>query len=602
MQRQFCFSSLSVPRIKKSTQLVFIAQNCGFCYFRKFWLLSRRFHFIHPYKLIQDNFVFSPDIRNNDKAWYQQGQRQDPATVRFLSLKDYGSLRMSGMGQLGIFWIDMGERLGSFLDLRWWDYSDTPMHRFRADLYRDGEVLRTCTERLKGRLSVSCIGSGIPDTDRSTILRILTGKGFGFAASDIRTVFDPASCSIVLKHDAGYYAGKTDITRKFYRDHPRSALQGITSEGLRNFDYEKKTPVMKDDSTIATMLRACVIALAVKSDIQQGKMTLTSLARHGFTAPVSFAMAYRSEESGRKSPTHYFCMTVDPSDGSLTFSHFTHDELLRDRTEWQIKIASAFGMDGDLTEHNPLGTELAFWEDIDDIHVIRNTGENVIPNVELLVRDYEAMSGKKMTLNEFEKRFGRYRADMIAAGTFSAEELGGYWQKIMEKLKGETVLSYAQLQSAIYHRDSLKFYNRFKPYPPDFAVFPRTGDHLVKYGLLPLTGGWWFRTPSYNPENPGETRVDSVSYFLGSKDSLNYSQERGVVIRQIIRRNGKPVDDAFIRKILGMMYVDFVRIKQWTVLPFPAKYLREYIDIMKTQSPEGLRTAADAVQDEDGTD
>ena len=465
MQRQFCFSSLSVPRIKKSTQLVFIAQNCGFCYFRKFWLLSRRFHFIHPYKLIQDNFVFSPDIRNNDKAWYQQGQRQDPATVRFLSLKDYGSLRMSGMGQLGIFWIDMGERLGSFLDLRWWDYSDTPMHRFRADLYRDGEVLRTCTERLKGRLSVSCIGSGIPDTDRSTILRILTGKGFGFAASDIRTVFDPASCSIVLKHDAGYYAGKTDITRKFYRDHPRSALQGITSEGLRNFDYEKKTPVMKDDSTIATMLRACVIALAVKSDIQQGKMTLTSLARHGFTAPVSFAMAYRSEESGRKSPTHYFCMTVDPSDGSLTFSHFTHDELLRDRTEWQIKIASAFGMDGDLTEHNPLGTELAFWEDIDDIHVIRNTGENVIPNVELLVRDYEAMSGKKMTLNEFEKRFGRYRADMIAAGTFSAEELGGYWQKIMEKLKGETVLSYAQLQSAIYHRDSLKFYNRFKPYP-----------------------------------------------------------------------------------------------------------------------------------------
>ena len=51
-----------------------------------------------------------------------------------------------------------------------------------------------------------------------------------------------------------------------------------------------------------------------------------------------------------------------------------------------------------------------------------------------------------------------------------------------------------------------------------------------------------------------------------------------------------------------MMYVDFVRIKQWTVLPFPAKYLREYIDIMKTQSPEGLRTAADAVQDEDGTD
>lgn len=56
--------------------------------------------------------------------------------------------------------------------------------------------------------------------------------------------------------------------------------------------------------------------------------------------------------------------------------------------------------------------------------------------MELLVRDYEAMSGKKMTLNEFEKRFGRYRADMIAAGTFSAEELGGYWQKIMEKLKG----------------------------------------------------------------------------------------------------------------------------------------------------------------------
>ena len=171
----------------------------------------------HPYKLIQDNFVFSPDTRGNDKAWFRQGQREDPATVRFLSLKDYASLRMSGMGQLGIFWTDMCERLGSYLDLRWWDYSCTPMHRFRADLYRDGEVLRACTERLKGRLSVSCIGSGIPDTDKNTILRILTGKEFGFTDSDIRTVFDPAACSIVIKHDGdletchAYHAPGCDV-------------------------------------------------------------------------------------------------------------------------------------------------------------------------------------------------------------------------------------------------------------------------------------------------------------------------------------------------------------------------------------------------------
>ena len=56
--------------------------------------------------------------------------------------------------------------------------------------------------------------------------------------------------------------------------------------------------------------------------------------------------------------------------------------------------------------------------------------------------------------------------------------------------------------------------------------------------------------------------------------------ERASHIRKIIPYESKVL---FFRDLLNLMNVTFIRNGQLTVLPFPVKYLREYIQIQKSK-------------------
>lgn len=60
-----------------------------------------------------------------------------------------------------------------------------------------------------------------------------------------------------------------------------------------------------------------------------------------------------------------------------------------------------------------------------------------------------------------------------------------------------------------------------------------------------------------------------------------YSAFEAIVVRQMYSNGGKSVDDGFVRKLFDLMKVRFVRYNNYTVLPFPAKYLREARNILE---------------------
>lgn len=62
-------------------------------------------------------------------------------------------------------------------------------------------------------------------------------------------------------------------------------------------------------------------------------------------------------------------------------------------------------------------------------------------------------------------------------------------------------------------------------------------------------------------------------YFVGTKRKmLQTSLHNACIVRKVIS-----MEDAIdFQKLLPLMAVDFVRNNQYTVLPFPFKYLREY--------------------------
>ena len=67
-------------------------------------------------------------------------------------------------------------------------------------------------------------------------------------------------------------------------------------------------------------------------------------------------------------------------------------------------------------------------------------------------------------------------------------------------------------------------------------------------------------------------------YTVGQYGILNQSVFTSPIVRQILRADGGQPSEEVIMKLLEMMQVGFVRMKNYTVLPFPAKYLRELVN------------------------
>lgn len=66
---------------------------------------------------------------------------------------------------------------------------------------------------------------------------------------------------------------------------------------------------------------------------------------------------------------------------------------------------------------------------------------------------------------------------------------------------------------------------------------------------------------------------DQFNYFVGTKhNGLHTSVHNACIVRKVISSGEKIV----FLKLLSLMAVEFVRNNQYTVLPFPFKYLREY--------------------------
>jgi hypothetical protein len=66
--------------------------------------------------------------------------------------------------------------------------------------------------------------------------------------------------------------------------------------------------------------------------------------------------------------------------------------------------------------------------------------------------------------------------------------------------------------------------------------------------------------------------------MVGQYDTPNQSITTSPVVRQILRADGEKPSEVVITKLLELMQVGFVRTKTYTVLPFPAKYLREVMN------------------------
>ena len=71
---------------------------------------------------------------------------------------------------------------------------------------------------------------------------------------------------------------------------------------------------------------------------------------------------------------------------------------------------------------------------------------------------------------------------------------------------------------------------------------------------------------------------DKLYYFVGTKDkALQQSINNACILREVITTG----EQIFMKDLFQLLAVEFVRNGQYTVVPFPFKYLNEVVEKMK---------------------
>lgn len=336
--------------------------------------------------------------------------------------------------------------------------------------------------------------------------------------------------------------------------------------------------------TVRTVLKEVVI----KADLRDGRIRLVDWSRYDMRRPLSFYCARScATDKDRKSglrPVLFVGMTVSP-DGSFTTERFiiTNIKSPEFQEEHQRAIVRLFFRQNFGSSYFDRNVELAVWSDndISSAYIIRRTNVRAMSNILEMERSF--MEEKEDALLDTDAIMKAIEG--LLDGIITHEEV---YYKIMDGIRGKEQILKSELLPLLYPNKSdvkkrITICTKAKE-----AITNATGivlkvgrraEDSERLGTDVYRHIHFWESLEYDEEDEQEEKPAKVyCYVVGQYDTPNQSISTSPVMRQILRADCAQPSEEVIMKLLGMMQVGFVRMKNYTVLPFPAKYLREILN------------------------
>lgn len=331
-------------------------------------------------------------------------------------------------------------------------------------------------------------------------------------------------------HDKSFYSdSEVDPHQESMEDY---VVQHITVENFKHQSSAAVYNILKE--------------LVIKKDIAIGKITLVDWSQYGYKADWLFGVVVDG--------TYYF-MTIHP-DGSFKIEALKRN--LFSMTEYD-KYMDYFGLNEE--NKNDYRGVIGLVKDAEgNINLIKDTNMYSMP-------DYTAM--------------GDVLKNVASEGRFPGKDVVTWLRLVMDTT--DKIKVHAELDIVIPHIDVNAEYTKanvmglFKGITTKKEVvryvFENTGIMLYAY----LRGEEERR--EYLSGNIDINYFDyddtHAKYSVGEiGNGMKYTIERASVVREIQAVEGSKL---IFKKVLPLMGVEFVRYGMLTVVPFPFKYLREYI-------------------------
>lgn len=256
----------------------------------------------------------------------------------------------------------------------------------------------------------------------------------------------------------------------------------------------------------------------------------------------------------------YYRLQID-CNGKMDFDSFC-DADNEVSEEWE-KICCAY----DLVESKQFRVKNKidglFYSDIDNIHAIIETREKTLPNITALMNMLRETDEKQkvqkdvliQAMNDFELAYQDYY-----------ENVELWKEKLLEK---EEMITKKEVKKVLNMRtNAASLFNRF--FHEKFGIWIFGEWRKEEFDAIYQIGNLLNIKYEYNDNDydDGHTFV----YYVGAK-SKRISYPNACCMRKVVSFG----DEIEYEELLPLMVVEFVRNNQYTVLPFPYKYLREYI-------------------------
>lgn len=333
--------------------------------------------------------------------------------------------------------------------------------------------------------------------------------------------------------------------------------------------------------TVRTVLKEVVI----KADLRDGRIRLVNWSRYNVRRSLSFYIARscvtdKDRKSGLR-PVLFVGMTVSP-DGTFTIERFKIDNIKSPefQNEHQRAIVRLFFRQNFGSSYFDRNVELAVWSDNDigSAYIIRRTNVRAMSNILEMERSF--MEEKDDVLLDTDAIMKAIEG--LQDGNATHEEV---YYKIIDGIRYKEQILKSELIPLLYPTKSEEKKRVTICTKAKEAIANATGvvlkvgrraEDSERLGTDVYRHIHLWESLEYDEEDDQEEKPAKVyCYVVGQFDTPNQSIATSPVMRQILRADcGQPSEDVVL-KLLEMMQVGFVKMKNYTVLPFPAKYLRE---------------------------
>ena len=320
--------------------------------------------------------------------------------------------------------------------------------------------------------------------------------------------------------------------------------------------YEKATDgyviqniVLNDKKIDNTVIINILKELIIKEDIKNRKITLDDWKKYNYKNPWTFVQKYKDK---------YLSMIIQP-DGTFSFNieerdlfnYQEYEEIFNEKPNEKIVDNNYINGSGLVINH------------LNQKNYISDTNLFTIPNFEEMEKYLEKMKDSNFYLKD---NIIKYLNSEEMKNNLKHEniiELNETIEKVEEISSRK--LTQNELKSLVKNKAIRKELNNILDKEEGKIISLEVRGEEIREDIL---------NSNIDIKYIQSDNKNEMYYFVGVIGAgMNTKIERSSLLYKINTINESPI---FFEKLLPLMNVEFVRLGQLTIMPFPFKYLREY--------------------------